>query len=185
MPSESLNGRPVLRHGWESFLAETVGDVLVVTNDADIALDARQASAEIVTEPRLLGMFRAAALGREHALAARPMSPVAFMVADLPCLSPADIDVVVGEFLNSGIPLYVPDHRGTGTTFLIHRAGRWTGIGFGRHSALMHRRLGYSESATAPVGLRIDLDVQEDLRRLPPAQRSKWVRIARWPRNTK
>lgn len=158
--------------------AETTGAVLVVTGDPDIAVDARQAGADVVLEPRPLGMVRAAARGRERAFAARPTSPVAFVVADLPCLRPADIDAVVGEFLTHGAPMYVADHRGTGTTFLVHGAGRWTGIGFGRHSASMHRRLGYSESAVAPPGLRFDLDVQEDLERLPLAHRSKWLRVA-------
>jgi 2-phospho-L-lactate guanylyltransferase len=143
--------------------AETVSAVLVVTSDPDIARDAREAGAEVVAEPHPLGMNRAAVLGRRRALEARPDAPVAVTVADLPELHPDDLDAVVGEFLATGSPLYVPDHEGTGTTFLVHGAERCPGFGFGRHSAAMHHRLGYGRAATCPLSLRRDLDTAEDL----------------------
>jgi 2-phospho-L-lactate guanylyltransferase len=143
--------------------AETVGTVLVVTSDPDIALDAREAGAEVVAEPSPLGMNRAAALGRRQALAAPPHTPVAVIVADLPELHPADLDVVVREFLSTGAPLYVPDHEGTGTTFLVHGPDQRPGFGFGRHSAAMHHRLGYRRARSGPPSLRRDLDTAEDL----------------------
>jgi 2-phospho-L-lactate guanylyltransferase len=143
--------------------AESVGAVLVVTSDPDIALDAREAGAEVVVEPRPLGMNRAAALGRGVALEARPDAPVAVVVADLPELHPGDLDAVVREFVATRTPLYVPDHEGTGTTFLIHGPERRPGFGFGRHSAAMHHRLGYRRASTSPPSLRRDLDTAEDL----------------------
>ena len=143
--------------------AETVGTAFVVTSDPAIARDAREAGAEVVAEPRPLGMNRAAALGRRRALDVRPDAPVAVVVADLPELHPGDLDVVVREFLATGSPLYVPDHEGTGTTFLAHGPATCPGFGFGRHSAAMHHRLGYRRASTGPPSLRRDLDTAEDL----------------------
>lgn len=143
--------------------ADMVGAVLVVTSDPDIALDAGEAGAEVVAEPRPLGMNRAAALGRRRALEVRPDAPVAVVVADLPELYPGDLDVVVRELLATGGPLYVPDHEGTGTTFLVHGPETCPGFGFGRHSAAMHHRLGYRRASTGPPSLRRDLDTAEDL----------------------
>jgi 2-phospho-L-lactate guanylyltransferase len=112
-------------------------------------------------------MNRAAALGRRHALRARPTSPVVIMVADLPAVRPDDIDVVVDTFRDAGGPLYVTDHDGTGTTLLIHGPERCPGIGFGRSSAAMHRRLGYRPAVGSPASLGQDLDTEEHLAALP------------------
>ena len=146
--------------------AEHVGVVLVVTGDPEIAVDALDAGADVLVEPRPLGMNRAAALGRRHALALSTGSPLATMVADLPHVRPDDIDRVVAEFSETGQPLFVADRTGSGTTFLIHGSDRAPGFGFGLRSAVMHGRLGYREFTAAPPGLRTDLDSREDLARL-------------------
>ena len=146
--------------------AEHVGDVLVVTGDPGIALDALGAGADVLVEPRPLGMNRAAELGRRQALLRTPGSPLATMVADLPHVRPDDIDLVVLELRETGRPLFVADRLGSGTTLLIHGADDAPGFGFGPRSAVMHARLGYQESLAAPSGLRTDLDSREDLGRL-------------------
>ncbi|WP_157559620.1 NTP transferase domain-containing protein [Nocardioides sp. Soil777] len=143
--------------------SESVGAVFVVTSDPDISRDALLAGARVVAEPRPLGMVRAADLGRQRALGGRPDAPVAIIVADLPELRPADLDTVVREFLLTRSPLFVADHQGTGTTFLIHGPERCPGIGFGRNSAVMHERLGYRRAGASPLSLRRDLDTAEDL----------------------
>jgi 2-phospho-L-lactate guanylyltransferase len=152
--------------------ARTVDAVLVVTSDRHIASDARGAGAEVVPEPRPLGMNRAADLGRQHALASKPLSPVAVVVADLPGLDPGDLDTVVGEFFRTGKPLFVPDHQGTGTTFLVHGPAIPLGLAFGLHSAVMHQRLGYRLALSGPPTLRRDLDTAEDLMSLRAATSS-------------
>lgn len=143
--------------------ADSVGAVFVVTSDPDIARAAAAAGAEVVAEIRPLGMNRAAVLGRRHALSSRPGSPVGVMVADLPDLHPHDIDTVVQEFHEIGAPMFVADHEGTGTTFVIHGPGRAPGFGFGRGSAHLHERLGYRRAGRSPSSLRWDLDTAEDL----------------------
>jgi 2-phospho-L-lactate/phosphoenolpyruvate guanylyltransferase len=146
--------------------ADRVGAVLVVTGDPEIALDALDAGADVLAEPRPLGMNRAAELGRRRALALTPSSPLVTMVADLPYVRPGDIDCVVAEFCEIGQPLFVADRIGSGTTLLIHGSDQGPGFGFGLRSAVMHGRLGYRESQAAPAGLRTDLDSREDLARL-------------------
>ena len=146
--------------------ADSVGAVMVVTSDQTIAADAIESGADVVPEPRPLGMIRAAALGRQHALDARPHAPVAILVADLPCLRPQDLDVAVEEFQENGVPIYVADHHGCGTTLLIHGPDQMLGIGFGHQSASMHSHLGYREARRPGRGLRTDLDTPEDLARL-------------------
>jgi 2-phospho-L-lactate guanylyltransferase len=143
--------------------AEAVGTVLVVTGDPAIARDAVRRSAEVVAEPRPLGMNRAAELGRRRALELRPHAPVAIVVADLPALRPSDVDAVLTEFLRDGAPLFVADAEGVGTTFLVHGPDRPLGYGFGRGSAAMHHRLGYVPAGTSPYALCHDLDTPEDL----------------------
>jgi len=146
--------------------AEHVGAVLVVTGDPEIALDALDAGADVLVEPRPLGMNRAAELGRRQATALAPGSALATMVADLPYLRPGDIDSVLAEFWETGHPLFVADRMGSGTTLVVHRPDVGPGFGFGPRSAVMHGRLGYRESLAAPSGLRTDLDSREDLARL-------------------
>lgn len=142
--------------------SEYVGAVFVVTSDPDISRDALLEGAHVVAEPRPLGMVRAAALGRQRVLESRPDAPVAIIVADLPELEPTDLDTVVREFLVTRSPLFVADHQGTGTTFLIHPPEECPGISFGRNSAAMHERLGYRRAVASPASLRRDLDTAED-----------------------
>jgi 2-phospho-L-lactate guanylyltransferase len=93
---------------------------------------------------------------------------VAIVVADLPTVQSDDFDVVVEEHLHEGVPLFVPDHRGEGTTMLLHGADERLGVAFGLRSADMHQRLGYVPASRAGWGLRQDLDTPDDLLRLAP-----------------
>lgn len=144
--------------------ATSSGPVLVVTSDPAIGQCARGFGAVVVPEGRPVGMNLAAAMGREHALRASPLGPVAILVADLPRLQPQELDAVVDEFRTRRLPLYVADHHGEGTTLLIHGPHGRRGIAFGLNSAHMHSRLGYAPARSALPGLRIDLDTPEDLR---------------------
>ena len=146
--------------------AERVGAVFVVTGDGDIARDAVALGAHQVPEPRPVGMNSAAALGRQYALRIRPSSPVAIMVADLPIVRPAEINDAVGEFLDTRRPLFVADHLGVGTTFVISGYRHSGATAFGPGSASLHRVLGYSPARLDLTGLRTDLDTRSDLLRL-------------------
>jgi len=143
--------------------AETVGALFVVTGDAEVSRDAVGAGAHVVPEPRPLGMNGAAVLGRRRALDSRPHAPVGVIVADLPLLRPVDLDAAVCEFDARRTPLFLPDHEGTGTTFLIHGADDTPVISFGPDSAASHCGLGYRRAASGGAALRNDLDTAVDL----------------------
>jgi 2-phospho-L-lactate guanylyltransferase len=143
--------------------AVSSGLVVVVTSDPAIARVARRVGASVVREHRPSGVNRAAALGRERALAERPASPVAVLVAGLPLLEAHELDAAVDAFRERGVPAFVPDHHGVGTTCLLHGPEVRPGIAFGRGSADLHTRLGYVPIRGAFRGLRIGLNTPEDL----------------------
>jgi 2-phospho-L-lactate guanylyltransferase len=162
--------------------AQAVGAVHIVTSDRTIAADALGAGADVVWEgPRPLGINRAGALGRDHALRVRADAHVAILVADLPYVRAVDLDDVLEAYDRQGSPGFVADHLGTGTTMLVHGPGSRLGIGFGYDSASMHRRLGYRELRAQGRGLRHDLDTAEDLAQLRRAPHtSRATRQAEW-----
>jgi 2-phospho-L-lactate guanylyltransferase len=138
--------------------------VFVVTSDSRVAQAAVGLGAVVVPEGRPLGINSAAALGRRRALRSNPDVPVSILVADLPQLRATELDAVIAEHAERRTPLYVEDHLGEGTTCLVHGPREQVGIAFGRDSARMHRRLGYSAALRPMSGLRLDLDTEEDLR---------------------
>jgi 2-phospho-L-lactate guanylyltransferase len=148
-----------------TMLATRTSATFVVTSDPAIAQVSAAAGAVVVDEERPLGINLAAALGRSEAVAAHPQSAVMILVADLPRLATRDLDAVAAEALARGEALFVPDHLGEGTTCLVHFPDRRLGIAFGRRSAEMHLRMGYKSAASAPPGIRRDMDTPEDLAR--------------------
>lgn len=151
--------------------ARCAGAVFVVTSDIGIKEVAQAHGAVVVDEGSPKGMNAAAEMGRIRALDVHPEQPVAVLVADLPMLRADDLDSAVGEFRNGATPLFVADHEGVGTTFLIHSPSQCPGLAFGRRSAWLHGRLGYVPAVGTLRGLRRDLDTPEDLRDLSPIWR--------------
>jgi 2-phospho-L-lactate guanylyltransferase len=143
--------------------ARCARSVFVVTSDRAISREAASLGVAVVAEGRPVGVNGAAAMGRRRALVNHPDLPVAIMVADLPHLSAGELEAVAAEQAGHGLPLYVPDHLGVGTTCLIHGPDRRPGLAFGRNSAAMHHRLGYVAAQRPVRGLRFDLDTPEDL----------------------
>ena len=143
--------------------ASGVGLVMVVTSDVRIAAETGRLGAVTVPEPAPIGLNHAARLGRRRALALRPHSPVAILVADLPLLEPGDLDAAVAQFHVRGDPLSVADRHGTGTTMLIHGPRDAPDIRFGKGSAAAHLRAGFRGAEGELARLRRDLDVPADL----------------------
>jgi 2-phospho-L-lactate guanylyltransferase len=152
--------------------ATLVANVSVVTSDDTVAGRTLALGATVVAEHEPIGMNRAAALGRSQALARAPGRSILVLVADLPQLESAEVDVLVHEHHASGSSLFVPDQSAEGTTALVHAAHRPLGFAFGRRSADLHRRLGYAPARSPIPGLRVDLDTPHDLdRHLVPLRR--------------
>jgi len=100
------------------------------------------------------------ALARAAVRVARPDRGVAVMLADLPCLRPADLDAA---FAGAGARSFVPDAEGTGTTLLIAPAGEELDPRFGVGSAAAHRASGATEIGSGLGSLRLDVDTTADL----------------------
>jgi 2-phospho-L-lactate/phosphoenolpyruvate guanylyltransferase len=90
---------------------------------------------------------------------AAPDSGVAVLLADLPCLLTADLEIALQR---SG-RAYVADSAGTGTTLLIAPAGTELDPHFGASSAEGHAATGATPIAGELASLRLDVDTSEDL----------------------
>lgn len=148
--------------------ARLVARVLVMSTDPEVA--AGLAAEGVTVEPdgprpglnpaltHGVGLLRSAGAGAVGALQ-----------ADLPALTPADLDAA----LLAGLTLFarggpdrafVPDTDATGTTLLLAAAGASLAPRFGRGSARRHRESGAAELVGDWPGLRRDVDTGADLR---------------------
>lgn len=141
----------------------SVGLVTVVTEDPDVGRLARAAGAVVTAEPRPGGLVAAALEGRRTSRRLAPHHDLAVMVSDLPHLGTSDLDSAFAEFTGLGVPMFVPDHLGTGTTMLVHPHSAEPPILFGQDSARRHADAGYAASRSSLPGLREDLDTRTDL----------------------
>ena len=100
------------------------------------------------------------ALSRAWARLDRPDLGTAVLLADLPCLRPADLAAALAD---GGDRRFVADSAGTGTTLLVTPPGTDLDPRFGAGSALAHTESG-ARPVTAPLAsLRLDVDTTEDL----------------------
>ena len=95
----------------------------------------------------------------------QPGHGIAVMLADLPCLRPADLEAALAEALDRGSRCFVPDSDGTGTTLLVAPAGRALDPRFGTGSAAAHLTSGAVPLGEELTSLRLDVDTAEDLQR--------------------
>jgi 2-phospho-L-lactate guanylyltransferase len=137
----------------------TVADVVVVTDDAELAAAAMESGVRRLPDAASLN----AALARAAEEVAEPGTGVAALLADLPALRPAELAAALAS---STGPAYVPDAAGIGTTLLAAPAGHRLRPRFGLASAAAHGRVAtaLAEPATGWPGLRTDVDTAADLR---------------------
>ena len=95
----------------------------------------------------------------------RTGSGVAVMLADLPCLRPADLEAALAEAVERGGRTFVADSAGTGTTLLVAAAGSELDPRFGRGSAAAHLDSGAARMGEDLTSLRLDVDTTDDLER--------------------
>jgi 2-phospho-L-lactate/phosphoenolpyruvate guanylyltransferase len=143
--------------------ATTVGDVRVVTPDADGAEVARDAGADVIDDP---GGGQAAAV--EAALAGLEPGPIVIANADLPCAVPADFRALLAATPAGGLSL-VEALDGTTNALSIPAPSFFVGL-YGADSArrfLAHATaLGLQGVSVALPNLADDVDTIEDLQRL-------------------
>ena len=133
--------------------AHAVSGVIVVTDDDRVRGIVAATAARWLPESPHRGLNPAAAFG---AAQVPPVSPVAIIAGDLPCLTPACIDLVLA-LAQEHRQSFVSDAQGIGTTMLMDRAAGTSSPAFGERSRARHAQIGY-------VDLGLDSDV--DTRRL-------------------
>ena len=141
--------------------ASSVAEVLVVTDDA--AFSARLTGLGTAAIPDgvagdLNGTLRQAAAEAHRRWPS--LQPVA-ICADLPALSPTDLDDVLGRV--GPHPAFVPDAAGVGTTLYVAAYDEFDPR-FGPRSRDAHLDAGAREIADAAPSVRRDVDDVEDLR---------------------
>ncbi|MEU6810596.1 2-phospho-L-lactate guanylyltransferase [Streptomyces sp. NPDC046831] len=141
-----------------------VRDVAVVTDDALAGRELAALGARIVPDDPRAGLNAALAHGATVVRAARPLSAVAALNADLPALRPGELTRVLdaaAEFPRA----FLPDAAAVGTTLLAAGPGRDLRPAFGSGSRALHRASGAVElSPEAVDSVRQDVDTGEDLR---------------------
>jgi 2-phospho-L-lactate guanylyltransferase len=141
-----------------------VGAVVVVTDDEDVAGEARSLGAQVIADNPGSGLNQVLIAGAEHAASRWPGYGRAALLADLPALSASELTAALSAA--AAVPQsFVADAAGTGTTLYTASPGVAFSPRFGPGSRSLHRSVGASELDLAGIpGLRQDVDTVADLR---------------------
>lgn len=136
--------------------------VVVVSSDPPSRQVLAADGATLETDPGQ-GLNRAAVAGLAAARDAHPNAGVVVMLADLPCVTAADVSevlVAAGQHSRS----FVRDAEGTGTTLIAVAPGVLAEPLFGPGSAARHAAAGFVELALpGDARIRLDVDTPADL----------------------
>lgn len=143
-----------------------VSRICVVT-DVDLSPHFVGLPAQVLLQRPGGGLNGAAMDGVEWARLAAPCSPTLVIHADLPVVTPTDVEGLLAKLEHGGRDAYLPDRNGTGTTALALMPGSTRPPSFGLGSAERHAQLGYARlDLPETSGLRNDLDTVAELRAL-------------------
>lgn len=134
-----------------------VARVYVVTADADFPPEPA-----IPLPDEGGGDLNAALTRAESRVRAECDLPVAALCADLPCLTPEDLEAGL-DGVGGSSRWFVADAEGTGTTLLAAAPGTALAPAFGPRSAERHRGSGAAAVPAAVPTLRRDVDTADDL----------------------
>lgn len=113
------------------------------------------------------GLNGAVREGLEAARAIFPSTPRLVIHADLPGITPDEVERLLVGVERSDLDTYVPDRAGTGTTALALLRDSEREVAFGAGSAIRHAGLGYAPALLPPGSvLRNDVDTLDALRAL-------------------
>jgi len=144
--------------------AQTVGAVLVVTDDPVVGDIAAALGAIVLPDTPQAGLNDALAHGAAYSEHRWPDRGRAGLAGDLPGLKPGELTAALGAAARVGAA-FVPDAEGTGTTLYAAAPGTRFCPQFGPASRDKHLAAGAMELiARELVGLRQDVDTIEDLR---------------------
>lgn len=108
------------------------------------------------------GLNAALTAAAEHVSRAHPEHGIVAMLGDLPCLTTADVDVVL-TFGQQQDRWFVADHHRTGTTMLGVAPAQPLNPLFGEESAARHEDSGAVACDLEVISARIDIDTTADL----------------------
>jgi len=141
-----------------------VRQVIVVTCDMLAAAELARLGAAVIGDEPDAGLNPALIHGAATAATRAPQSGVGALSADLPALTPAELDRALG-WAARWPEAIVPDAAGTGTTLYTTRPGVPFRPKFGPGSRHRHVAAGASEISPDDLpGLRRDVDTAADLR---------------------
>jgi 2-phospho-L-lactate/phosphoenolpyruvate guanylyltransferase len=144
--------------------ADTVGAVIVVTDDPEVGHMAAEIGAFVLPDTPRAGLNEALAHGAGYSERRWPEHGRAALAGDLPALKPGELTVALAAAARAGTA-FVPDADGTGTTLYAAGPGAPFSPQFGPASRDKHVAAGAAElEADGLAGLRRDVDTVEDLR---------------------
>jgi len=140
-----------------------VSDVVVVTDDAEVAGAATDQGAVVVDDKPAAGLNPALEYGATIARQRHADCNVAALAADLPAMRPEELSRILAQA--AGLPrTAVADADGDGTVALTAIAGEELKPAYGEGSLARHRREGAVVLGVDAPGLRRDVDTVADLR---------------------
>jgi 2-phospho-L-lactate guanylyltransferase len=140
-----------------------VAEVVVVTDDEQVAIAANGLGARVVADEPAAGLNAALVYGATIARERGPSGNVAAVAADLPAMQPVELARVLAEA--TGVArAAVADADGDGTVVLTAVNGEALNPAYGEGSLERHRREGAVVLDVDAPGLRRDVDTVTDLR---------------------
>jgi 2-phospho-L-lactate guanylyltransferase len=141
----------------------SVSRVLVISDDERARVAIAPLGVELLHDEPDAGLNPALRHGIETASAWAPGDGVAIVSSDVPTVTAAELEVVLGVAARHDRS-FVSDWEGTGTTFLAARAHCDLVPQFGPRSAKAHTDTGCVALPVDRSGLRRDVDTLDDLR---------------------
>lgn len=143
-----------------------ISDILVVSRDSDVLTESRELGVRTVTEngtPELNNALRRASLFSK----AFSREGVLIVPADLPLLTPRDVQDFLAQRTKPPMVVISPDRRRQGTNMLLVNPAELLKFSYGQDSFNRHVALAKSQGATVVIyeneRIALDLDIPEDL----------------------
>jgi 2-phospho-L-lactate guanylyltransferase len=144
---------------------KSISDILVVSRDSDVLTEAREMDVRTVTEngtPELNNALRRASLFSKTF----STEGVLIVPADLPLLTPQDVESFLKQRTEPPVIVISPDLRRKGTNMLLIDPADLITFSYGQDSFEKHRDLAKSKGAKVITyeneRIALDLDVPED-----------------------
>lgn len=144
---------------------DAITDILVVSRDSDVLTEARDLQVRTVTEngtPELNAALRRATLFSK----VFSTEGVLIVPADLPLMSPEDVNAFLDERTEAPCVVIAPDRRRQGTNLLFTNPADLLTFSYGKESFSRHIQLAQENDAQVVIveneRIALDLDLPDD-----------------------